>query len=106
MALHFIYPTHYLDIEIVAHARPTYPTLHHWIHWGVQCKPSTMSQATQSESEWETRSEDEARQRYSLHWYSSGGANLQRTSYTDGEPNRAIVHSTEHPSKATPLTTH
>jgi len=29
MALHFTYPKHYLDTEIVAHARPTYPTLHH-----------------------------------------------------------------------------
>jgi len=27
----FTYPTHYLDTEIVAHARPTYPTLHHCI---------------------------------------------------------------------------
>jgi len=29
MAPHFTYPTHYLDTEIVAHARPTYPTSHH-----------------------------------------------------------------------------
>jgi len=29
MAPHFTYPTHYLDTEIVVHARPTYPTSHH-----------------------------------------------------------------------------
>jgi len=33
MAPHFTYPMHYLDTEIVAHARPTYPTSHHCIVW-------------------------------------------------------------------------